>query len=354
MECKKDVTERLLYISVMQVIGILLVFLGHATRIFPKWAFFYSPVRSDFMHALNMVIYSFHMPLFVFISGFLMAKSLINSDRTVLSFIIGRFKRLIIPFYLFGIFWNIPVWYLGNIYPNISLENKIKFIFHGMNSGHLWFLAMLFCLTVMFVVIEKLIFKKSHILVGLLIFLPVYFLNIHGKFNYYYIFRVNVYIIYFYLGYLCFCYQREIFAFVEKNYLRLLICAVMLWGILEARLIIWGKLYKIEYLCAATLAILLILIIAKLLENRYANGLSKSYWFNFIAINSFLLYVFHEPIMFAILRFIHYGKGLAPIVTVSICFFGAFFASYLCVISYKKLVSLAKLRFSNSKPCICD
>lgn len=353
METKIE-KERYLYISAMQVIGILLVFLGHATRIFPKWAFFYSPVRSDFMHGLNMIIYSFHMPLFVFISGFLMANSFINSKRGVFQYVKDRFVRLIIPFYLFAIFWNVPLWHLGNIYTNISLGDKIKFIFQGMNSGHLWFLAMLFCLTVIFVFIEKFILRNTHVLWGILIFLPVYFLNIHGKFNYYYIFRVNVYIIYFYFGYLCFCYKDAILNFIEMNYLKILLCLGTFWGVLETQLVSFGKLYKIEYLSAATLGILLVLTISKLLEGKFAQYLKDSYWFNFIAVNSFLLYVFHEPIMFAILRFINYGKGLAPIETVSICFFGAFFLSYLCVVIYKKITSFLDLRLSNSKPCVCD
>lgn len=343
LETKK---ERLIYISAMQVIGILLVFLGHATRIFPKWAFFYSPVRSDFMHGLNMIIYSFHMPLFVFISGFLMANSFLNSNRTVFQYIGERFKRLIVPFYLFGIFWNIPVWKLGNIYPNVKLFDKIHYILQGMNSGHLWFLAMLFCLTVIFVVIEKLILKKCHVLFGLLIFLPVYFLNIHGKFNYYYIFRVNVYIIYFYLGYLCFYYQKELFTFIEKNYLKILLAAGVLWGVFETQLVNSGQLYKVEYLSVAVLSVFLILTISKLLESKCGECLAKSYWFNFVSINCFLLYVFHEPIMFAILRFIHYGKGLVPIETVLICFFETFVLSYLCVITYNKVASLIKTKIS--------
>ena len=324
----------------MQVIAIILVFIGHSTRIFPKWAFFYSPVRSDLMHNINIIIYSFHMALFVFISGFLFANSFSSSNITISQYIKKRFKRLIIPFYLFGIFWNIPIWKLGNVYPDFTVIQKIKFIFLGMNNGHLWFLAMLFCLTTIFLLIERLILKKTNIFWGLLIFIPVYFLNVHGKNSYYQIFRVNLFITYFYIGYLCFYYRNIIIPFIEQNYLKISVILSIIWILLEAKLVYAGSLDKSFSLITAIVAILLIFSTAKLIENRYENYLTNAKWFNFIAGNSFLLYIFHEPIMFAILRFIKYGKGLIPIETVLICFIGTSILTYIFVLIYKKFVNL--------------
>lgn len=342
MEDNKIVKERLLYISIMQVIAITLVFIGHSVRIFPKWAFFYSPVHSTLMQSINFIIYSFHMPLFVFISGFLLANSFSKPYRTVFQYIIGRFKRLIIPFYLFAIFWNIPLWSLANIYPDITLHDKILFILKGMNCGHLWFLAMLFCLTVIFLVIERLILKKSHVLLGLLIFIPVYFFNIHGKNDYYQIFRVNKYLIYFYLGYLCFSYRTEIFQFIEKYCLKIIFLCSLIWISLEAQLIFRGGLNQCCSLIDAIMAIILILVISKWFEEKYKNYLLNNYLFNFISTNAFLLYAFHEPIMFNILRLIKYGKDLAPLLTTSICFWGTFALSYLCVVAYNKVIHTIK------------
>lgn len=334
--------------------AILLVFIGHSVRIFPKWtgAGLYSPVHSIMMQSISYIIYTFHMPIFVFISGFLMANSFFGSDRTIFEYVKGRFNRLIIPFYLFGIFWNVPMWTLGGIYLNIPLITKIQLILKGMNNGHLWFLAMLFCLTLIFIAIERLILKKTHVLFGFFIFAPVYFFNITGEHNYYYIYRVNKYIIYYYLGYLFFRYRKEVFGFIEKYSLKIFSLSALVWINMEMKLLLKSSLNQFCLLITAFVAIVCILIICKFLEKRYGNSLSNSYMFNFISINSFLLYAFHEPIMFNILKLIHYGKDFAPLVTVLICFFGTFSLAYLCVITYNKIAD--KIKTLNFSVKICQ
>ena len=59
--------NRISYLSTARIIGILLVVLGHS---YP----FNVPIPQS-LEFLRTVIYSFHMPLFVFLSGFLAAKS---------------------------------------------------------------------------------------------------------------------------------------------------------------------------------------------------------------------------------------------------------------------------------------
>lgn len=79
--------NRVAYLSTARVIGILLVVLGHS---YP----FNVPI-SQGLEFLRSFIYSFHMPLFVFISGFLAAKS----SRTPKDYILGRAKKLLPPLF---------------------------------------------------------------------------------------------------------------------------------------------------------------------------------------------------------------------------------------------------------------
>ncbi len=73
--------ERIIWIDNLKVIGILAVILGHIT----------SPLGS--------FIYSWHMPLFLFMAGFF-----IKCDLSAKEFILKDFKRLMIPYFIFAIF----------------------------------------------------------------------------------------------------------------------------------------------------------------------------------------------------------------------------------------------------------
>lgn len=87
-------TKYLKYISYLQVIGIILVVSGHSVHMYPDGA---SGVRTLFYRA----IYSFHMPLFIFISGFLMIYTTDLADKPryiIRKYVKGKIKRLILPF----------------------------------------------------------------------------------------------------------------------------------------------------------------------------------------------------------------------------------------------------------------
>ena len=58
--------------DILKFILVFLVVLGHAAEFFKT--------KSDFMNSLLLLIYSFHMPLFIFISG-LFSKKTINEKR---------------------------------------------------------------------------------------------------------------------------------------------------------------------------------------------------------------------------------------------------------------------------------
>lgn len=74
-------------------------------------------------------------------------------------------KQLIIPFFAVGIFYMIPVKYLGNFYTFDGMIESILSIWHGGQGyydGHLWFLAALFWCFILFTILIQLL-KKIHI-----------------------------------------------------------------------------------------------------------------------------------------------------------------------------------------------
>lgn len=81
--------------ALLSVWGIILVVMGHSG--------FTNDVIAYKLRGLHKWIYSFHMPLFFFISGYLY--SLTNKDFTCINkqkFILKKFKRLLIPYLVLG------------------------------------------------------------------------------------------------------------------------------------------------------------------------------------------------------------------------------------------------------------
>lgn len=91
--------QHLLYIDVLKGFAILLVVMGHVLA----WQFEnFSQVDDSKVLFLWHAIYSFHMPLFFFVSGFLFSRS--NFDRKETSaFIWKKIKTLLFPFVTMGI-----------------------------------------------------------------------------------------------------------------------------------------------------------------------------------------------------------------------------------------------------------
>jgi fucose 4-O-acetylase-like acetyltransferase len=142
---------RSLWVDFAKVIGIWLVILGHMH------------IPGDFIK----IIYSFHMPLFFFISGYL------EKDKDIKSVIKQGVKTLILPYcilYAIDYLWWVPADLLQHpeIFGKISLKNMIIKPFLGMLfgigfnpnisimiNGPLWFLIGLFCVKVIQSIIIK-------------------------------------------------------------------------------------------------------------------------------------------------------------------------------------------------------
>ena len=122
--------ERDLSIDVIKAFATILVIAGHVIQ--------YTNV--DFDHSIFFkIIYSFHMPLFMFISGYLMPETINNSFLRI------KFKQLVIPFTL----WSALLIALNN--PELiknadsyQFLDRLYKLFLQPDDGGLWFLWVLF------------------------------------------------------------------------------------------------------------------------------------------------------------------------------------------------------------------
>lgn len=164
--------------ALLSVWGILLVVLGHSGMAEPE--------IETHVGLLKTWIYSFHMPLFFFISGYLF--SLTNPDFLKIKagpFLFKKVKRLLVPYFILGllsIFINLK----GG--QDLHLADILLTFTYPRELGYLWYVATLFIIFVMVTLLSAsgINLKNKGTAVCLLLILfaiytaipPIYLLNI--------------------------------------------------------------------------------------------------------------------------------------------------------------------------------
>lgn len=117
------------------------------------------------------VIYSFHMPLFIALSGALFFNQLSkNKFGTLKELIVNKFYRLILPFFIVTTLYSVPIKLISGYYDFSNISQTLKDIVLGqfllMGNSHLWYLPSLFISFIMLYLIEKTC-KNHSVLKGL-------------------------------------------------------------------------------------------------------------------------------------------------------------------------------------------
>lgn len=157
-------------LDVAKGIGIILVIIGHL----------------DTSELLHKWIYSFHMPFFFFISGFL------NKDKDNFNeVVISKFKRLIVPYFFFGILSIIVMLTFKVLLKNPITKEHIDdilriFYLKGnpipMNKV-IWFLMVLFWMEMLNFFLSKKISATVQLVGSIVVSGIVYYSFIHFKFR---------------------------------------------------------------------------------------------------------------------------------------------------------------------------
>ena len=117
-------SEQWKWVDIAKGIGIILVFLGHF----------------DIPNILRVEIYTFHIPLFFFLSGVVF-----NSDKPIKRFLGDEAKRMIVPYYCWAFFYFVLFKLLVQIVRGQSV-NIGKDVYTYLTMGRkdmIWFLSAL-------------------------------------------------------------------------------------------------------------------------------------------------------------------------------------------------------------------
>ena len=291
-----NMTDRLENISLLRAIAIILVVLGHATRdMYHPNAHMYSPGVTPLLEMLiKKYIYSFHIPLFFWISGYVHYYSTIEhaSKRGVLESIKKKIRRLIIPYYTTSFFVLLPTIYLFG-HPHGTLTVMIRSYLLGNHTDHLWFLLTLFIFFLIFIPLQKVIYRTPWVvIVTILLVLSFYRKDFHP-----YCRAPLYYAIFFYLGYASRKYQSFLDAL--RN-VPLFICFLMLhvvcfYGSFNPGL---SEHFLLKYLtsfCGIYYMYFLSVVAVTAAKKRY--------WKYIVAIDqaSLVIYLFHVSVLYCIL-----------------------------------------------------
>lgn len=155
MEKTSHQTRRIEWIDLARGVAIILVVLAHA------------PIP----HTLKSYIYSFHLPLFFILSGFLLYGRM---DMPAEKFIVKRIKGLVLPYFIFSfidiLFWAM-VHGLRHETINVQLNGTLLAIRNSpltVHNGDLWFLTSLFVSELTLYGIYKLAKARSAVIALLL------------------------------------------------------------------------------------------------------------------------------------------------------------------------------------------
>lgn len=164
-------------------IGIILVVIGHVISHYNRNYF-----EAEFLGSLQVLIYSFHMPLFFFIAGIVFGakeSALVKGHAAYIPFAIKKIKRLFVPYLVFSIIFLavrlVADYYLHVPYTKGLIEAAVCIFFdpRNGNSPYLWFVHTLFVLYL----IAPLIFAcerkwlLANIAVGLFLYALSYFVE---------------------------------------------------------------------------------------------------------------------------------------------------------------------------------
>lgn len=196
------------YIDLARTITMFGVMLNHILLFFsnnPFW-YIYADEENDIAVYLCEILNVTVVQIFVLCSGFLFQASMQKKEIRLIDNIVKRTKRLLLPFFMYGIFWLVPTYTIFDIPTSgrpkgTSLIDGYKAMLLGQFCDVSWFLLMLFWVTIVWILLKDLL-KKKRIIIGaaatVVLFLASHYLL--ADMNFYKLNQIDIYLVIFFVG----------------------------------------------------------------------------------------------------------------------------------------------------------
>jgi hypothetical protein len=146
---------------------------------------FYAERQSEVADFIKFWAELIIIPSFMLASGYLAALSAERRQRSTPAYIADRAKRLIVPWFLLIVFWMVPLYTLFDIPTynrpeGFTLAQTYRVGLEGLFSEHLWFLLVLFWVSVFFAALQPLAGRLGGLLVPALALVAALLVNEYG------------------------------------------------------------------------------------------------------------------------------------------------------------------------------
>lgn len=295
--------------DILKVIAILMVVASHSTYyiISTKYGGIdyqqyleqnMSLILYKFFDKMREVLYYFHMPLFMALSGaFYYLQVQRDKWSCVLLIIKNKFKRLLIPFVIFTLLYVLPIKYLSNYFENTTVYKAVIGQLFLIGNSHLWYLYALFVIFV----IAFFTLKRETKMVTIIIFYVLHILSYNVEFT---LLKAPLqFLFYFSLGFLFESKREKYNQFIskKKNFVLLLFVAFALTVLLNFYIKNTSVLFsKVTIELLAILGSLLTYSFSYLISQKENSGSSRL--FQMILNNGLGIYIFSDPLNYLILK----------------------------------------------------
>lgn len=285
--------QRFVDIDCVKGLTIILVVLGHiVTRNYP--------IGDEWFGYVKGGIYTFHMPLFIFLSGWIFNFTYLKIDgiKDTINYILKRAYRLLVPFFLMAFIIILGKYLLGRFLyvdnPINDLGLSIINLFWNTNKscvGFIWYVYVVFIYIILTILGLKVFRFKNNIFYLIFIALIMKAFRFPG---YFYLNLIGAYYIYFLLGYVAFQNKEKYYEIISK-YANLFFVTTFLLIIFyfgAGQFVDLSRMRMIIAICA-------IIGIHGIIKNYYTNS-KFLFW---ISKYTFSIYLFNLP-------FIGLSKGI--------------------------------------------
>lgn len=336
---KSDLNSQLENCNFIKTVLMFLVVLYHSCALWKSGGWFnQAPANpSAFLDILAQWLNSFHVYGFTLVSGFIFyaLKNEKGKYQDKKAFVIGKVKRLIVPYVLVSTLWAGP-WYA--YFFKTPLVGVLKSFVFGIQPAQLWFLLMLFWVFMIAIILPDKVYDSSVVL--LIVSLVLYGIGFVGGMiipNVFQLFTGLQYFVFFVLG--CIIAKElsgdetsisKIHTLFRKPiwmiFLDIAIFAVyMLLGTLDLAV------FKFVRLCVEAIlhvdGALMAFSVLKWIANRV--DWKKNSVFLLLSKHNFMIYLLHQQIVYGVITLFN-GKvasgvlvGLNFVASVSISLLGA-------------------------------
>lgn len=283
--------KRLSWLDVGKGLGILLVIFAH----------------TELPYEIKKYIYTFHVPLFFFLSGYLFS----SDNLPFKTFFTKKFKGLIVPYLWFSLITYL--WLVLKFIVGLTGDAKVDILYApilgtfyairdsagSIHNGTLWFVACLVCVELLFFLFIQM--SRGNVkTLSLMLFVS----SIIGYTYSIYIAKPLPWsidaalsaVVFYGIGYLLKEYQVVLEKLMNFKYVVVLFLINMVAGSLNSMIdIFYNKLGNyILFYTAAISGILLVVVLIK--------ALTTSFSLEYIGRNTFILLAFHQSVIFDVIR----------------------------------------------------